>query len=148
MVRLQGGKGWQVLDYVREQQGNEQSPWFVPTDKKPLADSCLWRYLALADDQIDKDFSRSRKRLYRGHSAKLDFLYAKAVTSGELSVARAILHDLAELRGLLPDPNKEAKKLMAEIRQEIKEATERDRGRPGTPQTADTESNTGGSDEQ
>jgi hypothetical protein len=67
----------------------------------------------MADAQIDADFSRKRKRLLRLRQAQLNHIYAKAIGSGELSVARAVLNDSITLERLWPDP--EAERLQREI---------------------------------
>jgi hypothetical protein len=103
-VRLDGGQRWDVCDYVRQQESNAESPWHVAEGGSPLSNSQIWRYMKKADERIERSFERSRKILLKRHVAKLNHLYARATTSGEISVARAILRDLAEIRRLLPNP--------------------------------------------
>src|SRR5262245_36190965 len=80
----------QIREYVIGQSQDEASPWHRPEGKKPLSDTQLRRYVQRADRQIDKTFDRSRKRLVRRHIGQRRSLFARAVTSGELSVALAI----------------------------------------------------------
>jgi hypothetical protein len=103
-IRLDGAERWDICDYVRAKEGEEGSPWHVGKGATPLSESQIWRYLQKADEEIERTFERSRKRLLRRHVAKLNHLYGRATTSGELSVARVILKDLAEVQRLLPSP--------------------------------------------
>jgi hypothetical protein len=122
-VRLDGGARHDVRDYARSQERESASPWFVPDGENPLSDVQIWRYLQRADRLIDREHERSRKRLFRRHVARLNHLYARAATTGELSVARAILRDLAEMQRLLPRPEDELEREVRELREMLKRIT-------------------------
>jgi hypothetical protein len=132
-IRLDGAERWDVCDYVRAKEAEADSAWFVAEDATPLSDSQIWRYLQSADAEIARSFERSRKILLRRHVAQLRHLYARAATNGELSVARAVLRDLAELRRLVPRPEDdlrreldELKKLLDRVKNGTTEAEKRD----------------------
>jgi hypothetical protein len=48
-IRLDGARIWDVLDYVREKEAEQDSAWFVGPDAKPLSDSMIRKYQEKAD---------------------------------------------------------------------------------------------------
>ncbi len=125
-IRLDGAERWDVCDYVRQKEAEEGSAWHVGKDGTPLSDSQIWRYLQRADQEIERSFERSRKRLIRRHVAQLRHLYARAATNGELSVARAILRDLAEIQRLMPNPADQLQRAVDDLTRRLHELEQND----------------------
>jgi hypothetical protein len=98
-IRLDGAEFWDVREYAREKCAEAGSIWENP---KCLSDGQLYRYIARADKLIAESCRSSRKRLTRRHLAQRRNLYAKAVNSGDLRTALAVLADEARLLGLFP----------------------------------------------
>jgi hypothetical protein len=101
-VRLDGAQHWDVCEYVREKQADKGSCWFVAEGETSLSDSQIRRYLQRADELIYATGERSRKRLLRRHLAQRRRLYSRAVLSGDLRTALAVLRDEADLLKLYP----------------------------------------------
>src|SRR5262249_49154062 len=123
-IRLDGARWWDVRDFVREKEKEEGSAWFVAAGDKPLSDAMIRKYQERADRLVDQEHEKSRKRLFRRHVARLNHLYGRATTTGELSVARAILRDLAEMQRLLPRPEDELEKEVRQLREMLKGITD------------------------
>jgi hypothetical protein len=109
-IVLDGAQGWDVFQYVREKEAEEGSVWFVLQGATPLSDGMIRKYLTRAYRLMESAHEKSRRRLFRRHVARLNHLYARATTAGELSVARAVLRDLAEMQRLLPRPEDELRR--------------------------------------
>jgi hypothetical protein len=99
-VRLDGAFLFsQIREYVIGQSKEEGSPWHRPNGAELLSDVQLRRLVRQADEIIHETFDRKRRRHFTRHLAQRRNLYARAVTSGELSTALAILKDEADLLG-------------------------------------------------
>jgi hypothetical protein len=101
-IRLDGAEWWDVRQYVREKEADPLSPWFVAEGGKPLSDHTIRYYQTSADKLMLASGERSRKKRLRRHLAQRRNLYARAVTTGELRTALAVLVDEAHLLGLYP----------------------------------------------
>jgi hypothetical protein len=101
-IILDGAAWWDVCQFVREQEKEAGSAWFLAEGENPLSASQIRRYHRQADRLIQTSCERSRRRLFRNHLAKCRHLYAKAVLSGDYRTALAALRDEAELRGMYP----------------------------------------------
>jgi hypothetical protein len=101
-VRLDGGEWWDIREYVRAKEVEEGSAWFVEEGGSPLSESQIHRYRQRADELIHAAYERSRKKLLRRHLAQRRRLYSRAVLSGDLRTALAVLRDEAELLKLYP----------------------------------------------
>ena len=82
--------------------------------------------VAAADRLIRQSVSEKREHVVALHLARRRALYGKAVTSGDLRTALAVLRDDALLRGLYPDgsaPGASAPaRVIVEIREEVRHA--------------------------
>ncbi len=87
----------QIREFVREREKEADTPWTLADGEEPLSDSQLRRYLRRAEQLIGESFDRKRSRLMRRHIGQRRSLFARALTSGELSTALAILKDEAAL---------------------------------------------------
>jgi hypothetical protein len=67
-----------------------------------VSDRQLQRYSAEADELLAASVERDRDRLMAYHFAARRALYARAMAAGDLSTARLVLRDEAELEGLYP----------------------------------------------
>ena len=114
-LALEGAQGWDVLQYVRGKEKESGSVWFVPPGEKSLSEEMVRKYLTRAYGLMEAAHEKRRRKLFRRHVAKLNHLYQKANWASELSVARAILHDLAEMQRLLPKPEEELRKEVARL---------------------------------
>jgi hypothetical protein len=101
-IRLDGAQWWDIRDYVRAKEGEKDSAWFRRRGSKPLSDSQIRRYQARADELVERSFERNRRRLFRQHIAKRRNLFARAVTTGDIRTALAVLQDEAKLTRLYP----------------------------------------------
>jgi len=127
-ITLQGAMyPFDVREYVREMERSPESPWHVAEGGIPLSASQIGRYWTRASDILDRSHERNRGKLRRRQVAKLNHLYAKAVTNGELSVARAVLRDLAELQRLYPSPEDALRKEINELKRLMAEGGNGDR---------------------
>src|SRR5438270_11825847 len=99
-IRLDGAELWDIREYVREKVTAKDPVW----GDKPLADSQIYRYLERVDELITESCTGSRTRLFRRHLASRRNLYARAVNTGDLRTALAILRDEAELMALYGRP--------------------------------------------
>jgi hypothetical protein len=99
-VRLDGAFLFsQIREYAREREKEKDTPWTLAEGDEPLSDGQLRRLVQRADEAIAKSIERSRKRLLRRHLAQRRNLYARAVTTGEIRTALAVLQDEADLLG-------------------------------------------------
>jgi hypothetical protein len=96
-----------VREFVREKEAEAGSNWFVAEGATPLSDGQIRRYQTTADKLMLASHERSRKKLFRRHSAQRRNLYARAVTTGDLQTALACLRDEAKLLGLYPSTKHE-----------------------------------------
>jgi hypothetical protein len=126
-IVLDGAQGWDVFQYVREKEIEEGSVWFVAEGATPLSDAMIRKYLTRAYRLMESAHEKRRRVLFRRHVAKLNHLYARAVTNGELAVARAVLRDLAEMQRLLPRPEDELRKEVERLKK-VLEGLEHDDG--------------------
>jgi hypothetical protein len=115
-ILLDGAMLHDVISFVREKEKETGSPWFVEKDATPLSEAMIRKYIERGYELIDELHEKSRSRLLRRHVARLNHLYGRAMVSGELSVARAVLRDLAEAQRLLPKPEDELRAELAELR--------------------------------
>jgi hypothetical protein len=121
-IRLDGAEWWDVVQYVRENQSEQGSAWFVADGEKPLSEAMIRKYQERADKLVVASHEKSRKKLLRRHLAQRRNLYARAVTTGELATALRCLDSEALLLGLhtqrLPrpvvGPEKDGKTRLAE----------------------------------
>jgi hypothetical protein len=93
---------WDVCAFVREQEKEAGSAWFVAEGESPLSASQIRRYHRKANDLIERSCERSRRKLLRRHRAQRRHLYAKTVAAGDYRTALAVLRDLGEMEGLYP----------------------------------------------
>ena len=108
-IRLDGAEFWDVREYVREKEQQEDSPWHLAEGQKSLSNSQLWRYIAKADKEITASCHASRKKLVRRHLAQRRNLYAKAISAGDYRAALAAAESEAKLQGLHEAPARAAK---------------------------------------
>jgi hypothetical protein len=99
-IRLDGAEDWDVRNYVREKQSEAGSAWFLAEGEIPLSDSQIWRYQQRADKLMMATRSHNRRQVRNRHLAQRRNLYARAVTTGEIRTALAVLRDEAEMLGL------------------------------------------------
>lgn len=102
-IILDGAQGWDICEYVRENEQEKGSVWEVPEGGKPLSDSQIRRYAARASQLIAESTRAHRKKLLRRHLAKRRNLYAKAVNQGDIRAALACLDSEAKITGLFED---------------------------------------------
>jgi hypothetical protein len=60
----------------------------------------LWRYVAAADELVERTFEPDRQKVFRRHILQRRALYARALQDGDYRTALAVLRDEAELHGL------------------------------------------------
>jgi hypothetical protein len=101
-VRLDGALPHQLREYVRQQEAAGTFPWKLEPGEGPLSDAQLYRYAVAADKQLLKGIEKDRGKLLARHLAQRHALFARAVNTGQLSVAAGLLKDEATLLGLYP----------------------------------------------
>jgi hypothetical protein len=107
-IMLDGAEpGWDICEYVREQEQQEGSHWYVGEGESPLSYSQIRRYVQKAEELIRESCRTSRKKLIRRHEAMRRALYAKAVSQGDIRAAMTVLKDLADLQGIYPPKRRE-----------------------------------------
>jgi hypothetical protein len=121
-IRLDGAEWWDVVQFVRENQSEQTSAWFVAEGEKPLSEAMIRKYQERADKLLIESHEKSRKKLLRRHLAQRRNLFARAVTTGELATALRCLDSEAALLALhtprlappAPCPEKDRKTRLAE----------------------------------
>lgn len=114
-IRLDGAEQWDCMSYVSQKEQADEFPWKKGEDGKPLSTRQIRRYIAKADKELTKEQRTLDPTAFYKHLAKLRSIYARAVNTGDLSNARAILHDLAALQDFYP-----AKKVKTETSAYVK----------------------------
>jgi hypothetical protein len=120
LILLDNAQSWDAFHYVRKMEKEEGSIWFVPEGATPLSDAMIRKYLTRAYKAMESAHEKRRGKLIRRHIARLNHLLGKCMTTGEWSVARATLRDLAEMQRLLPRPEDELKKELKQLREMLK----------------------------
>ena len=105
-----------LCDYVRAQEQENGSPWFLAEDRKPLSYAQIRRYAVRAEKAIAESCRTSRKRLLRIHLAKRRRLYSKAVSQGDIRAALAVADSEAKLLELFPRPEDDLRRQVDELR--------------------------------
>ncbi len=101
-ILLDGAQSWDAFQFVRTKEKEDGSAWFVARDATPLSDAMIRKYLGRAYKLMESAHEKSRKRLFRRHVARLNHLFGRATTTGELSVARAVLRRPSRDSALVP----------------------------------------------
>jgi hypothetical protein len=102
-IRLDGAEFPDIRQYVAEREADGAPPWTIPDGGKPLSQRQLWRYVALSDRLLKESALTNRRKRLRLHFARRKNLFARAVATGQINVALAVLKDLAELEGFYGD---------------------------------------------
>jgi hypothetical protein len=117
-VICDGAMPFQIRRYVADAEAAGEPPWAVPEGGKGVSKRTVERYVAQADRLLAEENATHRKRRRRRHLAKLQNLFARCVQKGDERTARAVLHDLAEIEGLLGD---ETARQIEELRRQVEE---------------------------
>jgi hypothetical protein len=91
---------WDLCEFVREQELERGSCWFVGEGESPLSYSQIRRYCAKAEERILKSSRTTPKRQLRLHLAKRRALYAKAIQQGDIRAALSCVDSEAKLLGM------------------------------------------------
>jgi hypothetical protein len=106
-VILDGAQGYQVSAYVRQQEGAGAEPWITQPGARPLSRSQIRRYALQAEQLIGETVQADREQTLRTHLAMRRTIYARAVATGQLSVAASVVKDEAALLDLYPAAKRE-----------------------------------------
>jgi hypothetical protein len=101
-IRLDGAEGWDARNFVAEREKAGEAPWKIPRGGKPLSYRQISNYVKAADKLISESCRASRKQALRRHLAQRRSIYARAVQSGDLRTALAVLDSLAKLQDMYP----------------------------------------------
>lgn len=101
-IRLDGAEGWDVRQYVAEKEKAGEQPWKIEEGGKSLSERQIRRYIHAADALVSESCRGSRTQAIRRHKAQRRSLYARAIQTGDLGTALAVLRDLATLQDLYP----------------------------------------------
>jgi hypothetical protein len=130
-IMLDGAEpGWDICEFVREQEQTEGSNWHVADGEKPLSYSQIRRYVEKAEQRIFKSIRTSPKRQLRLHLAKRRALYAKALSQGDIRAALACLDSEAKLLNLF---DVDIVRQLEEMRRQIAELKANGIGNPTPP---------------
>jgi hypothetical protein len=102
-IRLDGADWRDLREFVRAKEAEPGSAWFLEGDATAMSDAQIRRYAQKADNEILQLGKADRKRDRRRHIAQRKSLYARAVVTGDLRTALAVLQDEATLLALYPD---------------------------------------------
>ena len=91
-----------MRQYVRDKEQVGEEPWKMGPDQKPLSESTLYRYVALASERISEACLAQEKDAVHLHLSQRRGLYARAVEDGDFRTALCVLQDLARLADLYP----------------------------------------------
>jgi hypothetical protein len=108
-IRLDGAESWDVVSFVSDQENADVAPWKMGRARKHLCERQIRRYIHDADALIVENCRTIDPDAFYRHLGKVRNLYARAVNSGDLSNARGLLRDAAELMDLYPAKKHEAK---------------------------------------
>lgn len=117
-IILDGAEGWDLCEYVREQEQTEGTIWHRAEGEKPLSYSQIRRYAARAEKMIFESSRAQRQKLLRRHLAQRRNLYAKAVSQGDIRAALACLDSEAKLKGLFEH---ELNRIIAQMQRDIED---------------------------
>ena len=134
--------GWDLCEFVREQEQEEGSNWYVADGEKPLSYSQIRRYAEKAEERIVKSTRTSRKRQLRLQVAHRRNLHAKAVRQGDIRAALACKDSEAKLLGLF---DVDLTRQLEDMRRQIQEIKRSGHGNPSATAGAAT-SGTGGAE--
>lgn len=101
-ILLDGAKFIDVCGYIAEKVANNEFPWQVPPECKPLSESSIRRLMSRAWDAVRADVRESRKKRMARHLGMRANLYARAVNAGDMRTALSILDSEAKLLDLFP----------------------------------------------
>jgi hypothetical protein len=110
-IRLDAAKEWDIRRYVAEKEAADEAPWKLAEGGNPLSRRQIRNYIREADRRMARSTQATRRRRIARHIAFREKLFARAVNSGDLRTALAILDSLAKLQDLFPS---EADKLTRE----------------------------------
>lgn len=96
-VRLLGAEARDLCDFVRQQETEKGSCWELKAGETPLSDSQILRYAAKTDVLLAAQMEKDRGKLFARHVAQRRMLLARAMESGDLRTALAVLKDECEL---------------------------------------------------
>jgi hypothetical protein len=96
-VILDGAEPHDLRQYVSDREGQPDTPWTLSKGDKGLSDRQIRRYAERAERVIAESVRTGRRKVMRRHLARRRNLYAKAVNSGDLRTALAVLADEARL---------------------------------------------------
>jgi hypothetical protein len=94
--------GLDVLDFIREREADQDSPFYVTEDRRPLSYSQCRKIIKRAQNLIGETIKQDREKLLDLHLARRRNLYAKAVAIADYRCALSILQDECELLGMYP----------------------------------------------
>jgi hypothetical protein len=93
---------WDIEGYVREQEREADSPWFVGEGDQPLSYCQVRRYAQKAERKLAEASRTDRAKLFSRHLAQRRGLFQKAVAQGDIRAALAVLDSEARLLALFP----------------------------------------------
>jgi hypothetical protein len=99
-IFLDGAQSWDAFQFIRTKEQEPESVFHVPEGGKPLSDAMIRKLITRAYKLMDGAFEKRRGKLLRRHTARLNHLFARASTNGELNIALGCLKHEAELLGL------------------------------------------------
>jgi hypothetical protein len=106
-IWLDGAQSWDFVEFVREREKEEGSPWYVAEGHEPLTYGQIRRYVVKAEARIAATCRANREKLFRQHLVQRRHLYAKALSQGDIRTALAVKDSEAKLLtqwGVFPQP--------------------------------------------
>ncbi len=99
-IKLDGAEFSDVREYVRQKEIEAGSNWFLEDGHKPYSDKMLRNYITRVHKIMFSGLPNVRSKIITEHRAKVRNLYARAVTTGDLSTALRALHEEGLILGL------------------------------------------------
>jgi hypothetical protein len=116
---LDGAQPWDIRHYVSGREAAGAPPWAVPQGGKPLSERQIRRYCDQADRLIAESCRTHRKQLLRRHLAQRRNLLARALNTGDLRTALAVLDSLAKLLALFPSEDDALRREAEALRKQL-----------------------------
>src|SRR6266478_4978278 len=99
-ILLNGAQAWDMIGYVRKNEQDPKTPWFIQPGNTPLSYDQIRRYTRRAEAEITRTVRPKHAKLIDRHIAQRRHLYAMAVSQGDTKAALSVLDSEARLLGI------------------------------------------------
>jgi hypothetical protein len=92
---------------------------YAKQKKWDCSDSMLYRYMQRAFEVFVAQTEKDKEKLVSKHLRQLNVIYQRALEGNDLRVARAVLQDIAQLRGYYPGSLRELQDQLDELKGKV-----------------------------